>query len=287
MIIFFESGRLGNQIFQYTFLRSLIEENEKLVLIGLNDIFEIFENIEAVNCKIKNKYIRYFLSKFIEPLFEFLANKKIISSYQQDEKSINGYIQKGNNYLYKKGLIKNIKFVYQGYFQSEAFFDKKIPQALKIKNVYTNKADELLFSIPDNSYKIFVHIRRGDYLDWSVFGMSPLLPMSYFDKQIQWFLNNKKNCFFIFLSDDSSFIKNNFSDINNKKFSINNSVGVDLAIMTLCDAGITSNSSLSWWGAYLMKNRDVVFIPKYWLGFKSNFWYPEGIKLSFAKSVKI
>ena len=34
-----------------------------------------------------------------------------------------------------------------------------------------------------------------------------------------------------------------------------NSMFVDFAIMMLCDAGI-SNSSFSWWGAYLMKSKE-------------------------------
>ncbi len=40
--------------------------------------------------------------------------------------------------------------------------------------------------------------------------------------------------------------------------------------MTLCNGAILSPSSFGWWGSYLMINKDVVFAPKYWLGWKSN-----------------
>jgi hypothetical protein len=57
--------------------------------------------------------------------------------------------------------------------------------------------------------------------------------------------------------------------------------------MTLCNGAILSNSSLSWWGAYLMKDKDKVFMPKYWLGFKNKRWHPDGIKLDFAEIVEV
>jgi hypothetical protein len=62
---------------------------------------------------------------------------------------------------------------------------------------------------------------------------------------------------------------------------------VDFAIITLCEYGIMSNSSYSWWAAYLMKNRKKVFSPKYWLGWKSEQVYPLGITPSFADVVEV
>ena len=39
--------------------------------------------------------------------------------------------------------------------------------------------------------------------------------------------------------------------------------------MTLCANGIVSNSSFSWWGAYLMDIKNIVIYPKYWFGWKN------------------
>ena len=74
-----------------------------------------------------------------------------------------------------------------------------------------------------------------------------------------------------------------FNDIENKVI-FSNEIGVDFAVMILCKSGIISNSSFSWWGAYLMKERYQVFAPKYWMGYKSHKEYPKGIhteKFSF------
>lgn len=82
-------------------------------------------------------------------------------------------------------------------------------------------------------------------------------------------MENKKNVYFIFLSDEPETIEREFIYLKNKTISKGNHFGTDFAIMTKCDAGILSASSFSWWGSYLMKNRDLVIAPKYWLGFAS------------------
>jgi hypothetical protein len=98
------------------------------------------------------------------------------------------------------------------------------------------------------------------------------------------FLKNKSDAYFIFLSDEPEFIEKEFEYLENKIIS-RNSYEVDFAIMTLCNGAILSPSSFGWWGSYLMKNRDVVFAPKYWLGFRSFIEKHAGSFPSFAKPV--
>jgi hypothetical protein len=85
-------------------------------------------------------------------------------------------------------------------------------------------------------------------------------------------LQNRDNCYFIFLSDEVEFIEQEFKYLENKIIS-NNNFAVDFAIMTLCNSAILSPSSFSWWGSYLMQDRDTIFAPKYWLGFNSGVEY--------------
>ena len=41
----------------------------------------------------------------------------------------------------------------------------------------------------------------------------------------------------------------------------------DMCFMTLCDGGVMSNSTFSWWGAWLISNPDKqVIAPKMWFG---------------------
>jgi len=57
--------------------------------------------------------------------------------------------------------------------------------------------------------------------------------------------------------------------------------------MSLCEYGVCSNSTFSWWGAYLMKNRKKVIFPKYWLGWKQKIEIPSGIYPEFATILEV
>lgn len=79
---------------------------------------------------------------------------------------------------------------------------------------------------------------------------------------------------FIALTDDPPYAE----DFVGKRADVvvsKENVGVDLAIMSLCDGGILSASSLSWWGAYFANDRQgrgPFVAPKYWLGHREEQW---------------
>ena len=81
------------------------------------------------------------------------------------------------NIVFSKDYLKKSPSL-KGFFQSESFLDKKSLPI--IKQEHLQNAHDFLKDIPTNSEKIFVHVRRGDYLDWSVLGkLNPSLPSSY------------------------------------------------------------------------------------------------------------
>ena len=288
MKLFLAEGRLGNQIFQYVFLKTIQRNNEKIIVSGFEDLQEVFEIDDIVNLNKKNRWIRAFLFRIIKPTMLFLSQKKVINSISiNHEKILNKYRRESIVFKEEKGFFSFFTFVELGFFQSEKFFDETIASQLKIKDIYLNKADKFLNIIPDSSNKIFIHIRRGDYKDYTVYGKSTLLPISYYKEQINWFLENRKDCFFIFLSDEPQFVEKEFAYLDNKLISINNDFGTDLAIMTKCNSAILSPSSFGWWGSYLMNDRDVVFAPKYWLGWKSGTDYHKEPVANFMKELEI
>jgi len=112
------------------------------------------------------------------------------------------------------------------------------------------------------------------------------LPLKYYYNQIRWFQLNIRNPYFIIISDNINEAKKIFSHIKNISFSEMN-VYSDFILMTKCKYGILSNSSLSWWGSFLMLNRKIVIAPKFWLGWKSKRTFPEGIIPSYARVVEV
>ena len=143
------------------------------------------------------------------------------------------------------------------------------------------EAKVFLSNIPHESNKVFIHVRRGDYTNEIFLGVRGIdLPKRYFDKAILLIKEAVKNPFFVFLSDDPSYVEDCFGGIEPKIIS-RNSIKTDLAIMSMCDAAVISNSSFSWWGAALMKRPTLIVAPKYWYGWKQKidshpFIYPSG-----------
>lgn len=288
MIIFLADGRLGNQIFQYAFLKTIQKNNENIIVSGFEDLQEVFEINDIVNLNKNNRWGNTFLSRICKPILYFISDKKIISSISVNhEKILDKYTRESGAYTKQKGWFDFITFVKLGFFQSEKFFNKNIVKKLKVQEKYLLEANNFLSNVPRAKYTIFIHIRRGDYKDYTVYGKSALLPISYYKEQIEWFIKNKENPFFVFLSDEPEEIESEFEYIDNKIISKDNYFGTDLAIMTQCKSAILSPSSLSWWGSYLMEDKDIVFAPKYWLGFKSSVEFHSNSIANFCKVVEI
>ena len=109
-----------------------------------------------------------------------------------------------------------------------------------------------------------------------------------------------KDPVFYFFSNDIIWTQNEFSNIPNAKFIVNNSVAdtsystegdiADLMLMRTCKHHIIANSTFSWWGAWLNENPSKrVFFPAIWYNnikeqkhFDSQSFMPsEWIKIQF------
>ena len=285
MIFFKAQGRLGNQIFQYAFLQSKKRKGEKIFSIGFDELLETFEITDVINISKKSKYLVYFINKVLLKLIYSFTYLGLISSITiVKEKILNNYERETSSFKIKKGLISST-FIKEGYFQSHSFFNNEFK--IKTKKYLQSKALDLLSNIPSNTAKIFVHIRKGDYKDFKVYGKPTLLPFSYYESAIDKAIEYFKNPYFIFLTDE--FLENEFSSmkIKNKVVFNSNKYGLDFEIMTMCDGAILSPSSFSWWGAYFMKKKDFIVAPKFWLGFNSQIDFQSNPTPPFFKNILV
>lgn len=283
--MFFAQGRFGNQLFQYAFIRSLAEKGERVVSCNFRELIDLFGPLPEVT-DIRNRLLRRVLTRLAAPLLELLARTRLITSYRVDSYDENGFEVPDITYRKTEGLLP-VVYVYPCFAQSEAFFRKEVVDEMKIGQVFQEKAEAWLASMPAGRDRVFVHVRRGDYARFAVLGKPDVtLPEAYYRDAIQWFETHVGKPFFIFLTDDPEYVEATFGDITNKTISAN-PMFVDFAIMTQCEYGIMSNSSFSWWGAYMMKSRKKVFAPRYWLGWKSKVEYHKGIAPGFAELLEI
>jgi len=140
-----------------------------------------------------------------------------------------------------------------GYFQSEKYF---ADYADEIRKEFTFRKK---MKAPSTSM-VSIHVRRGDYLNLS--DHHPVCTSEYYEEAMSKF----NGCNFLIFSDDKRWCLKNFNK-ENCKISLNSDPAEDLQLMSLCDHHILANSSFSWWGAWLGRNKDKkVIAPKDWFG---------------------
>lgn len=148
-----------------------------------------------------------------------------------------------------------------GFYQSEKFFENIKQQ---VKDMYTfNKAIEnsLLQKYPNIKDSCSIHVRRTDYLTQQDY--HPVMSKEYFNLALK-----ESNCSrFSIFSDDITWCKDNFKDSNFDFYNLKDYE--DFILMANCKDNIITNSTFSWWAAYLNKNTNKKIIcphHKRWFG---------------------
>lgn len=157
-----------------------------------------------------------------------------------------------------------------GYFQDYKFLDflesKKEITALSLVNPspwFVDLQEQACMNKP-----IIVHIRRGDYLNHAE--TIGVLDFTYFKNALDVIPRNGNSNFWIF-SDAVDVAKDfaRYAELPDLRTRIiqappDSSDAESMLLMTLGSALVISNSTFSWWGAYLNKNADFIIAPKKW-----------------------
>lgn len=171
---------------------------------------------------------------------------------------------------YDNFLPTEENFIIDGFFQSEKYF-------LKSKNKILN-----LFKIPENienyinkNYSsilgeetVSIHVRRGDYLRFP--DHHPVQTQEYYKQAVLTIEKSKQIKNILIFSDDINWCKKELA-FNKAVYIENEKDYVELFLMSKCYNNIISNSSFSWWGAWLNQNPNkLVIAPKKWFGKQIN-----------------
>lgn len=225
-------GRFGNQIFQYSMLFGLANRNGYdfcIPNVSKCTLGEVFDGI-----------------RFGQPV-------GIQRAIQEPTNCGTGvYLKEIEN------IPDDSDFI--GYFQCPKYFDHcsdALKSHLSIKEKYLNAVNPFIQTHRDLG---FIHVRRGDYT--TVSDCHPPVTVEYIKAAVE--ISKAKK--FVVLSDDLRWCKDNLSFLDPiySPFS-EMDIGYDFALMTQCTSAIIANSSFSWWGAWLGKEKDVV-APKKWFG---------------------
>jgi hypothetical protein len=286
MILYFENGRLGNQIFQYVGIRANYK-NQKIILFGFDDLRDMFDGIDGITAFGRMGIARKIIDNILWPPLNYLGMRHhIISISREVEYSTDTEIET------RRGIIPWITLFIDRYFQSEKDLDLSIASRLIIKRKFIDSASFIINNIPGldaQRRKIFVHIRRSDYNDWPSETTSAVLPFSWYEHAMDVMRSKYEHPFFIIVTDDVPYAEENF--LGRKDVWISRSDQfVDFALMSLCSDGILSASSFSWWGSYFSRQHstDGFYIgPQFWVGHRTNTWYPEHIQTEWIHYIPV
>jgi hypothetical protein len=238
------SGRLGNQMFQYAALKALS------LHLGVECYLPDNTAIKQDGCLDfgTNKWISYKLD--LLDCFEITAEIK-----NKSENTL--YIE--SDFTYDSHILDvEDRTAIDGYYQSYKYFESHKDVILKEFTFKKEILEKCINAMSVYQNSVAVHVRRGDQVAhpnmWNV-------SLEYLQEALMQFTDKKYT--FIVFSDDIGWCKQVFPE--GVVFMEGNTQFEDLCMMSLCQHNIISNSTYSWWAAYLNKNINKrVIAPKNW-----------------------
>lgn len=154
---------------------------------------------------------------------------------------------------------------FAGWFQSEKFFIKYKEPVIDLFSPPISFLEKVFRIYPffKNKTVAAINVRRGDYLTQPT--RHPVISLDYINKAYEHLPHHN---ILLVVSDDIEWCKDNIK-LPNCIFNDNSQFwdAEALWLLSLCDHFIISNSSFSWWGAYLSRSEDkVVIAPGTWFG---------------------
>ncbi|MBT0653028.1 alpha-1,2-fucosyltransferase [Geomobilimonas luticola] len=168
------------------------------------------------------------------------------------------------------GLPDNIYLT--GYWQSERYFkdiEETIRNEFTVRHPLTGKNQELAAMIQSTN-SVALHVRRGDFVsDPLTMETHGFCEPHYYQRCVGEIVARVAEPNFIVFSDDPVWTRANIHipfPLTVIDHNLPDKGVEDLRLMSLCKHNIISNSSFSWWGAWLNANKGkIVLSPAEWL----------------------
>lgn len=115
---------------------------------------------------------------------------------------------------------------------------------------------------------IALHVRRGDYLDAKNLKIYGVCDSTYYYRAVGYFREKLPGFKLYIFSDDINWVEDNlfFDDVMYVRLPEELPAYWSIYLMSLCSHNIISNSSFSWWAAFLNRHPGkIVIAPKQWL----------------------
>lgn len=267
---------LGNQLFQYAFARKMQLLGNEVYLDTTPDYLSDYSYFYS-----KRQYgLDFFHTRVPQASPELLEKYRFVKQKNKTDKIIYElsriglwkykYIEESNAWDYS-GEYDRLRGNYyiKGWFQRPYFFenvrDVLVKEIRPVNKIKISKPLAALLKAPNT---VAVHIRKGDYK----ISAHSFLPIQYYQKAMEYTNNNLGNAQYLFFSTDMAWVKEKLGG-REKCFYIDQFGKFEdfeeMMIMSRCANNIISNSTFSWWAAWLNQNPyKIVCAPNGWSGSK-------------------
>lgn len=299
-------GNLGNQLFIYAMARSLqLEQNEKLTI----DLSGLKRRYYSANYKLSDfnipQDINYDLNKLgLKQKVYYLLTTRIFhlqsficTHYRNDRlmprRLLLRWFKRGcyyNNdrpYYNYPNCTKEHKYIY-GYFQSENYFLKYkdvLLQELQVKKP-VSACDAELINKMQSENSVAVSIRANvapenpNVKDNLALGM---IDKDFYYRGMVEIANRIENPVFYIFADSIDIVKADYKFPYPVVYVTPEDSSTGLRLMNSCKHFVISNSTFSWWGAYLSPNENkIVVMPDVYDRFppkREDIYFGDPIKL--------
>jgi len=247
------AGRLGNQMFQFAFIYSFAKKAHTGFYIDMFDKLGYFE--------CSNKF--YFQNSINKIRAQFL---RICGKL--DEIKISNLDPEFKRLINEKR--DNTFFI--GYFQSYICFSDSNHE---LKNLFQIKKKYQTGIALDSPY-IGIHVRLGDYMELGNKNLGNDISLSkkyYADALNRLDTENYK---LVVVSDNIEKAKELLPEQYSYKFYQDTEI-IDFQTLLNAEKLVISNSTFSWWAAYLNNRSAEVIAPRFWMGTNTRTVYPPHI----------
>lgn len=278
---------IGNQLFQYAYARSQLKR-DKCVFLDLDKAykaeFPTFRNnalrensIQKFNIKVPSidveklgKYSYLERKTWVSKIIFYLARNGWwpYSFIEEKSEHYSRRIDRLKRNVYIKGWFQDIRY-FQG-IRKELLQEVTPKKKIKIPS-------SLLKMINDKN-SVAIHVRRGDYVK-----LGRALPVAYYISAKKMIEARIKSPIYLIFSDDYKWVKENIN-WNCKVFYIDELCNLEdyeqLFVMSRCHSQVISNSTFSWWAAWLNPDKEkTVIIPKQFVQYNSGLKIKNSILL--------
>ena len=155
-----------------------------------------------------------------------------------------------------------------GYWQSAAYF-QPVAETLRTDfdlNYENYRSDNPALPRLEPGATLGVHVRRGDYVTLPQhLGANRALPISYYLNAIEHVVSVRDIRLIVVVSDDPEWCRIHFTDPRCVIVNAGNRSIEDFSLLQSCDHHVVSNSSFSWWAAWLPRSSErTVVAPSNW-----------------------